>query len=195
MRLARRTTRWGYDPSQGLWYDTIGRLDPSIHRATACWWIQAYGNMFQLFLYHLTGDGTFLDRFKKGGESWNRCFLDKKEGGAFLSCNLNGSIHDGTKATSSKTSYHSMEHCMLNYIYLRLWVEKRPVHLFFAIAPRNSSIKHYVVPIEDREVRIQGVEVDGLPWLDFNPKLGYVSLPPGGSRKLQVALERRAPPD
>ena len=187
-RLGDLITRWGYDSEQGVWFDDIGRQDPSLHSQSANWWAQACGNMLQLFLYNLYRTDKYLYSFSKGAKFWNNYFLDKEKGGAFTSVYLDGTMKDGTKATGAKTSYHSMEQCFLNFLYLNLWVEKKPVQLHFAIQPQKSQFKHNVIIVEDKNIEIKKVIVNGKDWTNFDAKRGYLNLPGGEAFRIKVTL-------
>lgn len=187
-RLGDLITRWGYDAEQGVWFDTIARQDLSLHSQSACWWTQACGNMLQLFLYHLFENGEYLNYFSKGAEFWNKHFLDKENGASVLSVYLDGTLKDGIKATGARTSYHSMEHCLLNYLYLNLWVKKIPVQFHFAIQSQKSQFKHSVSLVEDRDIEIKKVVVNGKDWTNFDAEQGYLILPEGRTFMIKVTL-------
>lgn len=129
-RLNRKLERTAQD-SSGAWLHKMLIDDPGSHPGDTPWWVQAYGNMQQLYRYRLTGDERALRRFRRGASFWNRAFLDGEYGGTVLSATLDGRVSRGDKAVRTKTSYHAVEHAMLNYLYLTLWVEEETVELYF----------------------------------------------------------------
>ena len=44
-----------------------------------------------------------------------------------------GTLNNSNKAVRSKTSYHSTEYGLLNYLYTNIWVKNEPVTLHFKI--------------------------------------------------------------
>jgi hypothetical protein len=74
--------------------------------------------MFDLCLNKLYPDQHYIERFKLGSTYWDTYFLDKEKGDTYLSVLENGSVKEGQKANQFKASYHSIEHCLLNYLYL-----------------------------------------------------------------------------
>ena len=65
-------------------------------------------------------------------------------------------------------AYHEMEHGLLNYLYLNLYVDKTPATLFFRISNNDSGRKHYVTLLDDLSLGIKQVKINGSAWNDFN---------------------------
>jgi mannobiose 2-epimerase len=188
--LTEKTIKWGFEKEKGVWYHAVGRQDPSIHSETAYWWIQAYGNMFNLFLYRLTDDEKYIEYFKKGAKFWNKFFIDKEYGDTFLGLYLDGKIKDSKKGGKYKTAYHSMENSLLTYLYLDLWVNKKPVDFYFLINSAEENERLYPCPIEDKTVKLDKVMINGQNFSDFNREDAYVNLPATGKIKMKVTLSR-----
>lgn len=83
-----------------------------------------------------------------------------------------------------------MEHGLLNYLYLNLWVQNKPVTLNFKITSSEEGKRLYPVLVEDPEVKIDSVTVNGSEWDEFNPEEGFVSLPESAELSVQVQLSR-----
>jgi len=140
-----------------------------------------------LSLYNQRKEARYLDLFRETSLFWNQYFLDKECGGAYCSVDLAGNLVNGTKGGSSKGSYHSMEHCLLNVLYLDLYVHRKPVALYFNITS-ECPLKHFMCPVEDMSVRIDEVTVDGEVWTDYDARQRAVSLPAGKDMKVRVVL-------
>ncbi|MEQ9208367.1 MAG: hypothetical protein RLN96_00785, partial [Pseudomonadales bacterium] len=97
---------------------------------------------------------------------------------------------NGNKAVRSKTSYHSMEHGLLNYLYLNLWVQNKPVTLNFKIKASEEGQRLYPILVEDPKVKINSVTVNGSEWKEFNPEEGFITLPELTEASVQVQLGR-----
>ncbi len=180
--------RAAFHEPTGAWRHQLQRDDPGDYPATTPWWIQAYGNMLELYLYRVSGDTVHLDRFRRGAAFWNDHFIDHDYGGAYLSAGLDGSLHNGHKAVRSKTSYHSMEHGLLNHLYLKLWVENEPVTLYFRIRQSEAGDRFSPHLLEDPAIRIQSVMIDGKPWADFQAEEGWITLPALEEGEVRVEL-------
>ena len=188
--LGEQTMHCAWDSEQGGWIEYIERQPPHQPQGSlyVYWWIQCYGSFIQLQLYHITGDERYLDKFKIGAEFWNQYFIDKEYGGVFFSVSPNGSTRSSTKGEVWKTSYHEMEHALLNYLYVNLYVNHQPVVLHFWLKDTQASTKHFVSLVEDPSVQIAGVKINGEPWTDFNAQERSVTLPEASDVKMEVTL-------
>jgi mannobiose 2-epimerase len=161
LSIADNIDRSGVFRENGIWLTTTGRLSPSGHSAETYWWIQAYGNMLNLYLYHIVRDSKYLDDFRKGSDFWDSFFMDRKHGDTFFSVDTSGGIIDATKATRFKTSYHSMEQCLLNFLCLNLWINEEPVELYFRIKSSAEGIRLFPALLEGKDTGIQKVQING----------------------------------
>ena len=190
-RLGDMINRYGWNPEQGAWFDLVESRNP--HRPVASskihWWVQIYGSFLQLQLYRLTGDTQLLNNFRKSETFWLNHFRDTEYGGIFPAVSPQGTIMGaGEKASSWHTSYHEIEHGLLNYLYLNLYVNRQPAELHFNIKEAKASQKHYVSLVDDPSVCIGGVEIGGEAWTDFNAEERSVTLPEGKNLQMKITL-------
>ncbi len=181
-KMNERLLRYAFNQENGIWYHKVEIVDARNHTNDSPWWVQAYGNMYQLYMYHNSGDLQYLQNFRKGAQFWNQHFMDSTYGGAFLSVMADGSIHKGQKAVRTKTSYHAMEHALLNYLYLNIWVNRASVSLHYSIEGADTR-KLYPLPVEELNYEIEEVLVEGDPWEEINYQEGYITLPEDPQRK------------
>ncbi|MGD8780963.1 MAG: AGE family epimerase/isomerase [Ignavibacteria bacterium] len=186
--VADKVLEWGFDSETGAWYNTVGRLNPSLHGETTYWWVQAYNNMFNLFQYRVTNDNKYLGYFRKGSEFWNTNFIDKKYGDTFFEVYTKGVVKEKKKAETYKTSYHSMETNFLNFLYLDFWVNKKPIELHFYITASEKGDKLYPCPIEDKTIQLEKVTINGKHWMDFDNEKACVNLPKLKNKHVKVVL-------
>ena len=191
--LARLLFAHGYEPHAGVWRHRFPLSDPAAHDGIVPWWVQAYGNMYQLYLFGMDGDPDALDRFRAGADFWNRNFLDREYGGEVLTTYLDGRIANGSKGVRTKTSYHAVEHSLLNYLYLNLWVADRPVELYFRVEDPSAVALLYPLPIEGGLAHITKVTINGQDWRDFDAS-GGVRLPATGPIEVKVTMASIGPP-
>ncbi len=133
LALYQKLKRHAFNARQGVWYNKLRLGTSKVIDSTSSWWVQAYGNMCQLYLYRVTDKAKYLEQFTKGARFWNKYFVDDRYGGTYLKVNTKGELIKDDKAVRSKTSYHAMEHAFLNYLYVTLWVEEASVQLHYRI--------------------------------------------------------------
>lgn len=190
LRLNEQLLKYTFDQDAGIWYHKLRVDNPEMHSEDSPWWVQAYGNMFQLYLYaHLKKEG-YLHNFQKGAAFWNGHFVDAKMGGEFLSVGREGNIINGHKAVVTKTSYHSVENGLLNMLYLDYWVNDKPITVFYHI---NSPVRERLFPLllEDKNYDIKQVLIDGKGWQKINHRTGSIGLPAKAGYKMEVMLQRK----
>ncbi len=188
--LAERLNRYAFDPATGAWREFLERKAPyrPAGEPATRWWIQIYGSFLQLQMYRVTGEPKYLDVFKKGEEFFEAGFRDHERGGVHGQVGFDGTVlSEGRKASSGEwhTSYHEMEHAFLNYLYLSLYVHRRPAVLHFRL---DGPGRHFVSPVDDPAVTIASVKIGGEPWTDFDPAARSVTLPQGKGLDVEVTL-------
>jgi mannose/cellobiose epimerase-like protein (N-acyl-D-glucosamine 2-epimerase family) len=186
--LGDRINRYGWDAGRGGWLDVIGRKPPyhPIASPTISWWIQIYGSFLQLQLYNITHDEHYLERFQESESFYDRYFMDREYGGVFTSVSPDGKlIGDGGKAQAWRAAYHEIEHDLLNYLYLNVYVNRQPAVLYFRL---NGPGKHFVSLVDDPSVQVVGVRINGEPWTGFDAQGRSVTLPEGKELKVEVTL-------
>lgn len=192
-RIGKQLMNSAYDSSRGIWFDNIERQPPFAPADTSnvYWWLQSYGIFVQLHLYKLTGEEHYLDSFKKMASFWCDHFIDREYGGAFLSVSPSGEVLTTGKASPWKASYHEMETALLNYLYLKLYVNHKPATLFFKIKEAAEGSRHFVSLAEDPSVIISSVSINGEEWKSFDPAERSVILPAGKDLKVKVILQAK----
>ncbi|NJD03435.1 MAG: hypothetical protein FIA99_12770 [Ruminiclostridium sp.] len=187
--LSDRINRYGWDSGRGVWIDLVEKAYP--HRpAASCMvsnWIQIYGCFLQLQLYHLTKDRQYLERFIKSEAFWDKYLRDKEYGSVFSNVSPDGILDgDGRKAEPWRTSYHEMEHTLLNYLYLNVYINRQPASLHFRMDCSDTSKKRFVSLADDPSVQITGVKVNGQSWTGFDARERSIILPAGKDIKVKV---------
>ena len=192
--LARVIDR-GWDGENGCWLDQVQRRPPHGPHpdASVQWWIHIYGAFLDLRLHAIDGDPGRLQRFARAEHFYRKHFLDGQYGGGFAALKRDGSLaDDGSKAAPWHTSYHDVEHGLVNYLLLSLYVNRESVTLHFRFEP-GPAARRYVSLVDDPRVRVKAVTVDGVPWADFHAEERSVWLP-ASSRARRVAVTLAPPP-
>lgn len=188
LELGTRTTEFGFDAERGAWLDSIASEPPHapVGETRVQWWHQIYGAFLQLHLYHLTQQPVFLENFEKTERFFTEHFHDTEFGGVFSAVDLQGNVvGQPRKASPWRTGYHEMEHALLNYLYLSLFVHRQAATLHFRF---DGPGDHRVNPVDAPGVRIESVTRDGQAWTDFDAVRGTVRLPAGQRQKIVVTL-------
>ena len=147
--------------NHNIWLTSTSRY--SINQGSRTyWWVQAYGNMFKQYLYRIFKDDQYIDAFQRGGEFWDSGFLDKRHGDTFYSVDSTGSNKDAHKADRYKTSYHSMEQCLINYLSLSSWTNNEPTKLYFRINLSVEGELLFPVILEDESLKISKVVIENI---------------------------------
>ena len=168
----------GWDEEHGCWLDQVQRRPPHAPHPNARvhWWIHIYGAFLDLRLHAIDGDPERLQRFVRAERFYLDHFLDPQYGGGFALLTPEGRLaDDGAKAAPWHTSYHDVEHGLVNYLLLSLYVNAEPVTLHFRYGP-GPATRRYVSLVDDPRVTVRSVTVDGEPWADFDPAERSVSM-------------------
>jgi mannobiose 2-epimerase len=175
--LADRIHQYGFNPSSGVWYATIANQQSDMHSQYSYWWIQAYGQMFDLCLARLYPEGGYVDSFRKGAQFWDSYFLDKQRGDTYLGVTETGEVTDDRKANQFKASYHNMEHCLLNSLYLSCWINHETVTLHFRITESAEGELLFPLPIEMPSAAVKEVSINHQPYSMVSSPAGAIKLP------------------
>ncbi|MDD8027232.1 MAG: prolyl aminopeptidase, partial [Acidobacteriota bacterium] len=188
--LAERLNRYAFDSRTGAWREFLERKPPygPAGDAAVWWWIQIYGSFLQLQMYRVTGDEKYLDVFRKSEEFFESRLRDREMGGVYGGVKLDGGpLNEGRKASDGEwhTSYHEMEHALLNYLYLNLYVHRTPAILHFRL---DGPGTHFVSLVDDPSVTIASVKIGGRSWTGFDARARSVVLPAGRGLEVEVTL-------
>ncbi|PRY12437.1 mannose/cellobiose epimerase-like protein (N-acyl-D-glucosamine 2-epimerase family) [Pontibacter ummariensis] len=191
LALNENLIRYAFDPETGMWYHRLKVDSPEEHSQDSPWWVQAYGNMLQLYLYAHLGEECFWENYQKGAAFWNKHFLDAERGGEFTSVGRDGSLLDSSKAGKYKTSYHAVENGLLNMMYLDYWVNRQPLTLYYHI---NSPVTEDFFPLllEARDYDVKEVLLNGKRWKKRKNRNGSIKLPAKGGYDLVVQVQKKS---
>jgi cellobiose epimerase len=208
--IADLATQWGFNPESGAWVDFVNAKPP--HNAievmpsgpagdyrgpgappdgtpTVSWWVQIYGAFLQLQLFNRTRDDRYLVNFETAEKFFLAHFIDREHGGVFGTVSGAGAlVGDGRKASDWHASYHEIEHCLLNYLYLNLYVAREAAVLHFKLNGTGPRKVHYVSLLDDTSIGISGVKIDGKSWTAFNARERSVTLPDRDNLHVEVTL-------
>jgi len=179
-----------FDRKSGIWYALLEKDDLTRHENFTYWWIQAYGNMYNLISYRFFGDESRIADFQMGADFWDRYFIDRKHGDTYMSVENSGKIRESNKANPYKTSYHSMEHCLINLLYLNLWINFKPVDLHFRFASPREGDTLFPFPIEDPNLEIiKAYRKDDPEKQEVQSAGRFVLIPPSDTVRMVITIK------
>lgn len=188
-RLNQPLTQKAFESETGAWFHKLPVSGTGKKDSLANWWVQAYGNMTQLYLYQVLKDEQYLKQFTKGAKFWNKAFLDDRYGGTVLKTDFSGNIEKGAKAVRTKTAYHAMEHALLNYLYLKLWVQEQPAELHYRLTNTTEGSEFHPVFLADPAIQIKDVTINGNEWEQYDAEKQVITLPEGEKLSIKVTLQ------
>lgn len=185
LNTAWDTQHWG-------WYYTENakKAAQGDYETQKCWWTQTEGSFMLLSLFRVTQNPVYIKYYLENAHFWNHCQLDLRYHEVYAYLKANGTPLTRLKGDLYKSGYHSMEHALMNYLYLQLYVNRKPVTLYFNLSSTEEGTAHYVRPVEDASVKIDSVEINGNEWPKFDAQAGCVYLPQGEQMKVKVVLSR-----
>ncbi|HEX3048952.1 MAG TPA: AGE family epimerase/isomerase [Bacillota bacterium] len=192
-KIAARMLATAWDAKYFGWYmsKNAKRAAKTDQERAKCWWTQTEGNFMLLNLYNVTGDKQYLDYFTRNAYFWDHYMVDHRDKEVYGYTSQQGKPIKGLKGNLYKSAYHSMENALLNYLYLQLYVNRKPATLYFNLSVATGGSRHYVKIVEDPGVVIQKVELNQQDWKQFDAKAGYVVLPKGENMKLKVTFQKQ----
>jgi anti-anti-sigma factor len=193
----------GVDPQRGGWYDVVDRVlksDEEVHRFTwhdrKAWWQQEQAILAYQILAGSLGDEESLRYGREAASFYNAWFLDYDYGSVYFNVLANGLPYllgnERLKGSHSMAGYHSFELAFLATVYTNLLITKEPMDLWYSPIP--GAIPDGVLRVSpdilpEGSIRIEGVEVDGQPYTDFDADALTVKVPAGTKRtKMRVRI-------
>jgi hypothetical protein len=106
-------------------------------------------------------------------------FVDEENGEVYSTTDREGNPQDDQKGSFWKAGYHSTEFAYYAYLYGNLFYKEEPVDLYYFIdkSDHTQSVSLYPLAIEDHFLKIDAVELEGVPFDDFNPDTRTLSIP------------------
>ncbi len=127
---------------------------------------------------------------------YNAFFLDHGDGGIYFNTLANGLPYllgnERLKGSHSMSGYHSMELCYLASTYTNLLITKEPMDFYFK--PMVGGFKDNVLRVAPDllpagSIKIGSVEIDGVPYDDFDAEALTVTIPQSDKRvKIKVQI-------
>jgi mannose/cellobiose epimerase-like protein (N-acyl-D-glucosamine 2-epimerase family) len=111
-----------FDRASGMWAYKRPRDPAAPALDTTHWWVQEYGAVVSLLIYHATGDDRYLEVFDRSVEFWTEHFVNEEAGGDYLAVSRAGDSF--SRRGRPRSAYHSIEFLMLTKLYYALLVDR-----------------------------------------------------------------------
>lgn len=188
----------GYDHENGGPYKDYNRTTGDMlmwgnSDTTKAWWQMEQAVTAGLELYHLTGKDKYIKMADETLDFFMEHFVDHQYGEVYSDRTKYGEETWGTaKANGGKAAYHSIELGYLAYIYSNLFYHNEPVDLYYKFENRNDKRLVELTPLEidDSDLVISSVELDGSKYENYNPTERTVTVPAGSEGIWKVTFER-----
>jgi mannose/cellobiose epimerase-like protein (N-acyl-D-glucosamine 2-epimerase family) len=122
-------------------------------------------------------------------------FADPVNGEVYMETDRQGNPDNTYKGSYDKAGYHSTELVYYTYLYGNLFYKKEPVELYYFIDASNQaqSVSLYPLAIEDNCLKIDAVELNDIPFENFNSDTRTLNIAAneGGIFKVTFRNDRR----
>jgi anti-anti-sigma factor len=142
-----------------------------------------------------TGDDEALRLGREAAAFYNAFFFDYDEGSVYFNVLATGIPYllgtERQKGSHSMAGYHSFELAYLATVYTNLLITKEPMDLWFSPIPGDLPdnilrVSPDILPTGS--IRIGEVEVDGVPYADFDAD-GLTVRVPAGKKRVKIRVQ------
>jgi mannose/cellobiose epimerase-like protein (N-acyl-D-glucosamine 2-epimerase family) len=190
-RIAELMPAAGSDRQRGGWYDVVERrlrAGERVHRYVwhdrKAWWQQEQAILAYLIMHGSLGDAEYLRHAREAASYYNAFFLDHDDGGVYFNTLASGLPYllgnERLKGSHSMSGYHSTELCFLAAVYTNLLITRKPMDFYFRPYPGNfpgNVLRVSPDLLPPGSVRLSAVEIDGVPYAQFDAERLTVDLP------------------
>lgn len=187
--------------NNGGWNDTYGVPYTNTNWASAwvdttqaeCWEIEQaiVGGLANWYIADDQSDkNTFLRMADRSLSYMVTNVVDHVNGGTYKMNNIDGSPKTTQKGNEYNVEYHSAETFYFVYLYGNLMLHRRPVTLYYRVAPSPNPqvLQLNPVAIDNASLQIKSVMLDGAPLTTFSGPTRELTLEANQGGKLAVVF-------
>jgi len=175
----------GYDHEYGGPYKDFNRVTGEmllwgLQDSAKAWWQMEQAIVAGLQMYSLTHEDWYLQMADETINFFMQFFVDHQYGEIYENRKRRGGLAwNDAKGNSGKAGYHSIETGYYTYLYGNLLYQFRPavLHYKFEPLPVDREINLTPLAIEDSDLIISEVLLDGVTYSDYNPTTRVLNLP------------------
>ena len=181
----------GYDHENGGCYTNYNGATGQRYDTNKEWWQLEEAFTSGIMNYYITGNETYLQMADETLKFYMSYMVDPVYGEVYTFVTRTGDVVDDTKASYWKAGYHSIELGYLVYLYGNLYLHHNPVELYYYYQPADSnrSIKLYPLAIEDDNLELTEVLLNGQPYTNFLSEQRILNIPQGTGGIFRATFE------
>lgn len=181
----------GYDHTYGGCYKEYDGLTGTAYGDDKEWWELEQAFNAGVMNYYISKNDTYLRMADESLDFFMKYFVDRENGEVYATTNRKGTPLTFQKASYWKAGYHSIELGYYAYLYGNLFLHQRPVSLFYYFNPQDTAreIKLYPLAIEDENLVITSVRLNGNDYENYTSAERQLSIPSGSGGKFEVTFE------
>lgn len=180
----------GYDSQYGGCYSNYNGVTGAKYGTDKEWWQLEQAFTSGIMNYYISGNEDYLQMADETLKFYMEHFVDNTNGEVYTSTSRTGGVANDRKASYWKAGYHSIEFGYYVYLYGNLYLHNAPVslHYRFEYSDTNREIKLYPLAIEDENLTISAVTLDGISYNAYDASSRMLNVPPGLSGVFKVTF-------
>lgn len=187
----------GYDHDYGGPYKDFNRITGEmllwgLQDSAKAWWQMEQAIVAGLQMYNLTHEDWYLQMADETINFFMQFFVDHQYGEIYENRKRRGGLAwNDAKGNSGKAGYHSIETGYYTYLYGNLLYKFQPAVLNYNFYPLPVDREINLTPlaIEDSDLIISEVLLDGVTYSDYNPTTRILNLPANTSGNFTVKYQ------
>ncbi len=163
-----------YDYTYGAPYTGYDWTSGYINTNSKSWWDVEQAYTSGIMNYYISEDeddkNKYLEIADGSIDFFMKYFVDKENGEVYETTSREGTSYASQKGHFWKAGYHSTELAYYAYLYGNLFYREEPVELYYFIdqCSQPQEISLYPLAIEDQNLKIDAVELDGISFENFD---------------------------
>lgn len=191
-QIIKEVLDYGYDQELGGCYSDYNSITGELISDKKDWWMLEQALVAGLITHYLTGNEAYLKMADESFDFYMKHLYDSEYQEVYPNTEPDGSAPDTMKGTYWKASYHSLELYYYLYLYGNLYLHKKPVTLYYNIAPDKKqarSLTLYPIPYEKGKLTIAQVTLNGKPYKDFDSMALKLNVPKRKGGEFKVTFQ------
>lgn len=186
----------GYDYNNGGLYDELNWSTADVVTNKNHWMLEQ-GLTSGLINYFIASDSTdrALNLRMADGclDFYMNHFIDEEYGECYLATSATGTVINNDKSDPFKGGYHNIEMAYLTYVYGNLFVQNKPITLYYRFEESTQARTFKMTPLAiiDDLLFINDIQLDGAGYTNYNGGARTVTIPAGvgGVFKITYSLD------
>ena len=180
----------GWDQQHGGPYTNADSLQGVITNNNKDYWTLEQAITAGLINYYVTKNPLYLKIADQTTQFYSKYIMDRQYGEVFPEVTSDGRVYDANKGSYYKSAYHHMETGYFLYLYGNLYLQQKPVSLYYEIkkAGKPREIKLTPTDIEESKLKITKVFLNNQEYTDFDAQTRILRIPAGVGGSFRVSF-------